>query len=212
MPSAMADVGIDDAGGFGIDITELNNPFSSNMTNYAVEFFTLGSVDNPNPSNGAVNVPTNVIPNWTAAPSATHYDVYLGTVNPPPLFNSNQTVTYIVGIPTLPANTQHWWQVVAKAGAQTNAGPIWSFTTGSGVSPNAPSQGVVLNSLHNQLQIGWQDNSNNEDGFNIYRSTDGIVFSLIGNVAANTTSYTDLNLNPNTRYWYRIYSYVGLIE
>jgi hypothetical protein len=54
------------------------------------------------------------------------------------------------------------------------------------------------------ISITWNDNSSNETGFRIRRSTDGINYSLLVNVPANTISYTDTGLAPNTTYYYQV--------
>jgi len=59
-----------------------------------------------------------------------------------------------------------------------------------------PSSSIIIN---------WTDNSSNETGFELGRSTDGINYTVIASsLAANTTTYTDNDLVPNTTYYYRI--------
>lgn len=65
----------------------------------------------------------------------------------------------------------------------------------SSVEIPTPSSKIILN---------WKDNSENETNFVIERSTDGISFAQIAQVAANTVTYTDTNLTTNTKYYYRI--------
>jgi subtilisin family serine protease len=47
-----------------------------------------------------------------------------------------------------------------------------------------------------QVKLTWDDNSSAESGFKIERSTNGVDFSEIGAVGANTTSYSDYNTPP----------------
>jgi Divergent InlB B-repeat domain len=55
------------------------------------------------------------------------------------------------------------------------------------------------------LNIAWQDNSNNEDGFNIERSTSASgPFSKIATVGANITTYSNANLPEATNFCYRV--------
>lgn len=58
-----------------------------------------------------------------------------------------------------------------------------------------------------QAELTWQDNSNNETGLKLERSLDGTNFTELAILTANTTSYEDINLTPNTTYYYRICSY-----
>jgi len=66
-----------------------------------------------------------------------------------------------------------------------------------------------LNSELGKITLTWTDNSNNEDGFKIERSTDGSTFTQIDTVGASITTYTDDDLEDNTVYYYRIRSYKG---
>jgi hypothetical protein len=55
-----------------------------------------------------------------------------------------------------------------------------------------------------QVNLTWTDNSNNETGFQVERSTNGSTFAVIATTAANTTSYRDSNAAKNQRYYYRV--------
>lgn len=71
--------------------------------------------------------------------------------------------------------------------------------------PNTPT-GLALNTVSfNQLRLTWNDNSNNETGFEIQRSTaSNGPFVHVATVGANVTQFIDSGLNANTRYYYRI--------
>ncbi|MCX7834831.1 MAG: fibronectin type III domain-containing protein [bacterium] len=168
-------------------------------------YYRLGVPSNPIPANGAANVPLGTNLQWTAAAAATGYNVYFGTTNPPPLVSSNQTATtYVVN---LAPTTTYYWQVVALGtGGMTNAGPVWSFTTGTGAAPNAPTNGAVTNPTTSSLTLTWSDNSNNETGFPIHRSLDDVTYTYLATAPANATTYTDNNLIPSRRYYYRVYA------
>ncbi len=73
--------------------------------------------------------------------------------------------------------------------------------------PSPPSALSTLATSTTQITLSWTDNSNNEVGFKIERSTNGVNFSQIATVAANITSYTDNNLSASTTYTYRVRSY-----
>ncbi len=79
--------------------------------------------------------------------------------------------------------------------------------TTSGTAPSAPT-GVNINALvSNQLEINWTDSSNNESGFKIERSMNGVNFTEVGSVGANATKFNDTGLNAWTTYAYRIRAY-----
>src|SRR4029077_1986602 len=52
--------------------------------------------------------------------------------------------------------------------------------------------------------LTWADNSGNETGFKIERSTDGVNFSPLVTTAANVTTYSDTGLSALTPYTYRV--------
>lgn len=61
-----------------------------------------------------------------------------------------------------------------------------------------------------QINLAWTDNSSNEAGFRIERSTDGINFTdLGGGLPINATTFEDGGLIPNTTYFYRIKAFNG---
>jgi len=85
---------------------------------------------------------------------------------------------------------------------------IQKYTAGA-MAPNPPTdlQASLQKVASNNVQLTWTDNSNNEDGFEIERGTDGVSFSSIGTVNADVTVFDDLGLNPNTTYYYRVSAY-----
>lgn len=54
------------------------------------------------------------------------------------------------------------------------------------------------------LTVNWSDNAANETNYIVERSTDGTTFSVIATLGANTTTYNDTGLTPNTPYYYRV--------
>jgi hypothetical protein len=74
---------------------------------------------------------------------------------------------------------------------------------GPGVSSNNLTSTAVSKS---RIDLSWQDNSTNETGWQVYRSTSGPAgaFTLRATTGANVTSYSDLGLTPLTQYCYRV--------
>ena len=54
-------------------------------------------------------------------------------------------------------------------------------------APQAPSNLTATAISSSQVDLAWQDNSSNEDGFRIEKSTDGTNFTLLATVGANAT-------------------------
>src|SRR5689334_7537856 len=75
---------------------------------------------------------------------------------------------------------------------------LWFFP------PNPPRQLRASAVSLFEIDLSWTDTSGNEDGFKIERSTDGIHFTQIAQVLANTSTFRNTGLFPNTRYWYRV--------
>ncbi|MFL9833136.1 LamG-like jellyroll fold domain-containing protein [Chryseobacterium terrae] len=54
------------------------------------------------------------------------------------------------------------------------------------------------------LTVNWSDNATNETNYVLERSTDGTSFTVIATLPANTTTYNETGLTPNTQYYYRV--------
>jgi len=158
-------------------------------------------VTSPEPMNGAINVIITPILSWAIASGATSYDVYFGTT-PALLFVTNTTETnYNPG--TLNYNTTYYWRIDSRNAYGTTTGNLWSFTTQmSPPVPIAPSNLIATAVSHNQIDLVWQDNSDNEDAFNIERRTLDTPYSRVATLPANSTTYSDTGLEPSTTYFY----------
>ncbi|MDR6567612.1 fibronectin type III domain-containing protein [Chitinophaga ginsengisegetis] len=75
----------------------------------------------------------------------------------------------------------------------------------NGTAPTAPTTLAVAVNNYSKLNLTWADKSNNETGFEIYRSTSsGGTYTIVATAAANAVSYTDTALNASTAYYYKI--------
>jgi len=66
--------------------------------------------------------------------------------------------------------------------------------------PMAPSHVRSESIASRWVDISWHDNSTNEGSFEVLRSTDGVTFSVVASVPANTTTLRVTNLHPSTSY------------
>lgn len=73
--------------------------------------------------------------------------------------------------------------------------------------PSAPSNLDGWPTAYNQINLSWQDNSDNELGFKIERRTSSSGFSEIGIEGKNVTSYQDKTCSIGVTYYYRIKAY-----
>ena len=70
--------------------------------------------------------------------------------------------------------------------------------------PRAPTNLTSANVKAVRLGLRWIDNADNEDGFNISISRDGTNFNKRDSVTTDITKYPVTNLQPLTRYWFRV--------
>lgn len=72
--------------------------------------------------------------------------------------------------------------------------PLFAPTTLSAASPNS-----------SQIDLAWEDKSNNEVGYRVERRVGDLgTWILISNLPPNTTSFPDLQLVDGTKYFYRV--------
>jgi hypothetical protein len=71
--------------------------------------------------------------------------------------------------------------------------------------PAAPSGLTTTAVSGSRIDLSWLDNSPNETGFVVERSTDsGFSSPTTTTVASGATTWADTGLNPGTPYWYRV--------
>ncbi|MEK7560863.1 MAG: fibronectin type III domain-containing protein [Patescibacteria group bacterium] len=70
----------------------------------------------------------------------------------------------------------------------------------------APSNLNAVNVSSSRNDLSWSDNSTNEDGFQIERSTNSQFgpWNQIASTTANTTSYSDTSVSADQTYYYRV--------
>ncbi|MBI5201498.1 MAG: fibronectin type III domain-containing protein, partial [Elusimicrobia bacterium] len=142
---------------------------------------------------------SSVTVTWSANgnPGGTRYNVYRSTSNPPlpPNIATGTATSYTD--PGLAAGTTYFYIIESQNGDATVfvGASVVSAQTGV-TAPAAPSGLTRLNLTPNSIQWNWADNSNNETGFRVMSGT----ISLSGDLAANTTLWTQTGLSPNTEY------------
>jgi hypothetical protein len=94
--------------------------------------------------------------------------------------------------------------------AQNTSGNISSTTLRSftwSPIPSAPTAIATSSIAASSFALSWTDNSSDETGFIIEKSTDGSTFSSATTTAANTTTASVTGLSANTEYWFRVGAY-----
>lgn len=68
----------------------------------------------------------------------------------------------------------------------------------------APTNLTAVAQSTSAIALAWNDNSDDEDGFDIQRSPDGSAWSALTTVAPDSTGYTNTGLATATTYYYRV--------
>ncbi len=107
--------------------------------------------------------------------------------------------------------TRYWYRIIAanSAGdsnpsdsvdARTN---LFSFCfTGVPTAPTNFSAESIAGTAN--IVLRWTDTAQNERAVDIQRSSNNQDFATIYRLPANTGTYLDSNINPQTQYWYRV--------
>lgn len=101
----------------------------------------------------------------------------------------------------LAVNTTYQYRVRAY-----NLGGYSAYTSAvtTTTPPAAPTNLIATVSTSTRIQLDWTDNSTNETGFRIERSTNNFATVTTFTVNANVTSYLNVSLAANTTYSYRV--------
>ena len=102
----------------------------------------------------------------------------------------------------------YWYRVVAynAAGDSTSNVVMVSF----GTAPAAPTLLRTTAIASTRVDLAWNDNANNENGFYVERglgSGSAPTYVRIGTVAANIRAYSDATASPSTTYSYRVIAF-----
>ncbi len=105
------------------------------------------------------------------------------------------------------SNMNVYWTSTSN-GIARSAIPDSAFVesyTSSGTVPAAPSNLTAAAISYKQINLAWTDNSTNETGFELYRSTSGSgPFTTIVTTAPGVVSFADTTVAPGTTYFYKI--------
>lgn len=83
------------------------------------------------------------------------------------------------------------------------------LSASSGNVPEEPKDLTADGISDNEIELTWTDNSDNEEGFIIWRSADGSLFSIIDTLNADIISYNDAGLLPSKTYYYQVASFAS---
>jgi hypothetical protein len=142
----------------------------------------------------------------------TTYDVYgvYGWPDPISVYNPVGFVVQVVvsgqTYSSGPTDLHQGWNLVP---IQTNTGirnvllaSPSSAPARSGVA--APTGLVAVGVSGTQIRLAWTDNAANESGYRVERSRDGVNWSVLATLSANSTWYLDTTVSTGTTYYYRV--------
>ena len=119
--------------------------------------------------------------------------------------NATQTAMYVDQ--TVAVGTTYYYRVSATNSAGTS-GPSNTANASIPTPPTTPSNASATLSTTTEIDLVWQDNATNEDGYKILRKTGTSgTFNQIVLLPANSTGYQDKGLSPGTLYDYHIVAY-----
>jgi fibronectin type III domain protein len=175
----------------------------SNLTATAVSSSQINLVWQDNSDNEQMFKIGRRTPSGTRDPGGAVHYTEIGTVS------QNVTSYQDLG---LTASKSYSYVVVAydpQAGDSEESNPATGVTMSDGVPP-APSNLTAEAVSSSQINLVWQDNSDNEQMFKIGRRAPSgtrdpggtVHYTEIGTVSQNVTSYQDLGLTANKSYSY----------
>ncbi len=153
---------------------------------------------------------TSFTANWNAATGATSYRLDVSTDAGFGSFVLGYQDLTVAGtsqsVTGLNPTTPYHYRVRAynTAGTSANSNVI-DVTTLTPAPPAAPT-GLSATALsYRTIQLGWTDNSNNEEHFEVDRSTNGgSTFSLLATLGAGVNSYIDAAVGTALEFCYRV--------
>jgi M6 family metalloprotease-like protein len=89
------------------------------------------------------------------------------------------------------------------------SGPSMTFCLNGCTGLTAPSGLSATSQSTSQISLSWSDNSDGEDGFTIERSFSGSNWSFLASTGADTSSYNDGGLSPDSTWFYRVRAFVA---
>ncbi len=130
-----------------------------------------------------------------------------GCTNFLPLAQAGQNVTGYTDAGLLPGTTYTYRVRAFNGGGNSSYSAAASAATPAPTVPSPPTNLTASSPTHRRVDLEWVDNSGDETGFRLERSTDGTTFVEIATVTAGVTIYKDNGLTPNTLYYYRVRAY-----
>jgi hypothetical protein len=103
------------------------------------------------------------------------------------------------------SGSTYWYKVAAVNSWGTSS---FSNTASITFTRPVPAAAPVLNVTSGSAILSWSYALNDEDGFGLQKSTDGVAYVPLTTVASPISrSYTDAAVSTPNTYWYKMYAY-----
>lgn len=96
---------------------------------------------------------------------------------------------------------------ITVTGGALDIGRLMTVPANGLSAPFAPANVQAVVGTSGRVDLKWTDQSANELGFAIERSSGGLPYVLVDTVGVNLTNYSDWKVVPNTLYSYRVRAY-----
>jgi hypothetical protein len=123
------------------------------------------------------------------------------------LGSGSSAVAFSESVTGLSEATTYYYCAIGSNVGGTGVGSVQNFTTPANTLPVAPSGATASNVSGTENAISWTDNSFNEAGFKVERSTNGGLYTQIATTSANAISYNDTSAIADNTYTYRVRAY-----
>ncbi len=110
-------------------------------------------------------------------------------------------------VDALEPGTTHWFRVRACNGSGcSDWSPVVSATTLLALPPSAPAGLTAIATDATHVRLAWTDTSQDESGFRLERSPDGISFATRAVLPVNAIGYVDETVLAGQVYHYRLFA------
>ncbi|MBI3880866.1 MAG: fibronectin type III domain-containing protein [Verrucomicrobia bacterium] len=121
------------------------------------------------------------------------------------LWGTNAPATNTVSVARASNGASYTLTFPAATFTGVNDNVLAILLTGSGLAPITPPTNLTAAAIStSQIGLTWQDASDDETGFELQRSSNGVTFGATNILAAGVTNFTDTALTAATLYTYRV--------
>lgn len=147
---------------------------------------------------------------WLASAGAVNYKVKRSTTSGS--YPTSSVITSVSGTSYIDATALQGITYYYVVTAVNSGGESGSSNQASAFKPlPAPSALSARRATKTRVDLTWTDNSGNESGFKIERSTNNVSWSQIATVGANVKTYSNTGLSSRL-YFYRVRAYYGSVN